>query len=328
MTALLNYQAVEISSGLRDRLNREPVLEFTVHSVFKKAVNLVTADQDLVTLVAAGRPLMPMSLLVTPGLQGLDLKGGQRVDFKEGIFYLPGGTISTRLARIRQTALPAPLDRTAGSGARSLARIRQALMEEDRGGIACLAAFLPDHEPAGGSGSLNSYCSFILKDLRLFLQAFGDGRLERAGELAGSLVGFGPGLTPSCDDFLKGVLLSLFYDAGYGPNHPQAAGFFERIKALAKDKTSLVSRHMLIQAAEGHGGTLELELLKALADDDLVALEPLIRGLLSIGASSGADLLLGIYCAQTWMPGRIKYPADHNKQAGGGERIPLATKTG
>ncbi|NLA96405.1 MAG: DUF2877 domain-containing protein [Clostridiaceae bacterium] len=30
------------------------------------------------------------------------------------------------------------------------------------------------------------------------------------GELARGLVGFGPGLTPSCDDFLSGILLSLY----------------------------------------------------------------------------------------------------------------------
>ncbi len=328
MTEQAVCQVVEISSGLRDLLDRESLLELTVHSVFNKAANLLSAEQDLVTLASADRHLMPMGLLLVPGLQGLDLRGGQRILYKEGLFYLPGGIVDTRQARVRRTALPTPLWQISRTAVRSLSWIKQVLMEEDRGGIASLAAFLDGNDPAQGKGPLNLYGAFILNDLRLFLQAYGEGKLDLAGELAGRLVGFGPGLTPSCDDFLKGVCLSLYYDINFGPGHPQAAGFFEKIKVLAKDKTTLVSHHMLIQATAGHAGTLDLELLKALARDDLEALKPLARNLLCFGASSGADFLLGLCCAQARMPGRIKYPADKIKQAGGLERIPPATKTG
>ncbi|NLA96406.1 MAG: hypothetical protein GX838_06160 [Clostridiaceae bacterium] len=90
MTGPAIYQAVGISSDLRALLAKHPDLELVVHSVFKSVTNLLSAGQTLVTLASAGRDLMPMGLLVAPGLEGLALRDGQRLHYKEWSFYLPG----------------------------------------------------------------------------------------------------------------------------------------------------------------------------------------------------------------------------------------------
>ena len=305
------YQAAVISSGLRDLLDRQGDFDLVVHSVFKSAANLLSAKGTLVTLASAGRDLMPMGMLVSPGLA---LQEGQRLRYREGVFHLSGAVISTRQAEVRPTSMPAPLKPNEQGLAGGLSLIRKVLTEKDRGGIASLAALIPGKGGPVSGGPLNHYSSFIFHDLTAFLEALGAGDFKRAGELARRLVGFGPGLTPSCDDFLSGVLLSLYYDASFGPCHPETASFFEQIKVLARDRTSLVSRHMLCHAAAGHAGTLHLELLEALVQGDFAKLVPLARRLLSFGASSGADFLLGLYCAQLQMPRQVNYPANQINQ--------------
>ncbi|NLA96404.1 MAG: DUF2877 domain-containing protein [Clostridiaceae bacterium] len=91
---------------------------------------------------------------------------------------------------------------------------------------------------------------------------------------------------------------------------------------------TLVSRHMLSHAAAGRADTLHLELLEALVQGDLAALEPLVRRLLSFGASSGTDFLLGLYCAQLRMPRQVKIPVNQIDQVMGQKRAPLTAGTG
>jgi hypothetical protein len=105
------------------------------------------------------------------------------------------------------------------------------------------------------------------------------GDLEQVAILLG---GLGPGLTPSGDDALAGLLLA---------GAAGAAGA-ELVEAV---KTHEIARAFLRWAAQGQSIEPVHRLLWALAGGDRVLLDSGLRDLLAYGHSSGADLALGLW---------------------------------
>ena len=103
-----------------------------------------------------------------------------------------------------------------------------------------------------------------------------------------SLVGRGPGLTPSGDDALVGMLAVLHR---LGP----AGGFTELLGAAVTGqlhRTGDISAHYLRLAAAGHFGERLIVLCDALARERDV--EVATAAVVATGATSGADALLGV----------------------------------
>ena len=115
--------------------------------------------------------------------------------------------------------------------------------------------------------------------------------LEEA--LAG-IVGCGPGLTPSGDDVLVGILavLSSPLAGDAGAEAHRAMG--RAVERLAP-RTTALSGHMLRQAARGLLGRMPHDLVGALAGG--LAADEFDCALCSIaatGATSGADICMGV----------------------------------
>lgn len=297
------HEAALVSEDLLTFLSSQPSHAFRLHSAFKRSLNLQTEQGQLVTLTEGQGDLVPMGLTLSGRRGNWSLKAGEEWIYEDETFLLPGGRARIRLGRaqIRRTCLDGPLA-TAGQGrGQALGLIRQALLAWQGPGLAELAAILPLGDDRETARPLNLYSAYILNDLSLFLRALKVNDLDRAGELTGRLVGFGPGLTPSCDDFLSAILLSLFYEADPG-RHPGLDRFLETVCLTAQKRTNLVSSQMLCHAARGYAAVSHLEVLEALFRGDLDAMPQLISNLLAYGASSGADFLLGLYCAGVLMP--------------------------
>lgn len=106
---------------------------------------------------------------------------------------------------------------------------------------------------------------------------------------ARTLVGLGPGLTPSGDDLLGGIL-AAFRVLGGDTAFADAAG--TAVAGLAKARTTSISATLLRLACAGQVAEEVAAVLRAIASG--VALEPAIRTLLGIGHTSGADLAAGV----------------------------------
>jgi hypothetical protein len=120
-----------------------------------------------------------------------------------------------------------------------------------------------------------------------------------------SVVGAGPGLTPSGDDLLCGVLLALRL-AG---RVDDLALLWAAVSPLLAATTSL-SAALLAEAAEGYAAPPVVRLASALAEEvpavgdtsavgdtpgaDRPPVEALVAEVLAIGHSSGAELLAGL----------------------------------
>lgn len=110
----------------------------------------------------------------------------------------------------------------------------------------------------------------------------------RCTDAVGTLVGLGPGLTPSGDDALCGALLVL-RAAGSARLGPVRQGVSARL-----DRTTSLSASLLRAAMEGYAVPCVVRLTSALAAGDRHAAEAVLPEVLAIGHSSGSDVVAGL----------------------------------
>ncbi|MBR0795325.1 DUF2877 domain-containing protein [Bradyrhizobium jicamae] len=104
----------------------------------------------------------------------------------------------------------------------------------------------------------------------------------------GSLIGLGPGLTPSGDDLIGGALIAL---AALGLAQRRDL-LWRHCSALLRD-TNDISRIHLQAAALGYGAAALHAALHATMSGDVVRLHQTINGLTAIGHTSGLDAFAG-----------------------------------
>ncbi|GAA4227144.1 hypothetical protein FHR32_000179 [Streptosporangium album] len=119
--------------------------------------------------------------------------------------------------------------------------------------------------------------------------------LVRGVMAAEQLVGLGPGLTPSGDDMLAGLLVALRH-LGAAAGVPRAvwlAGWLAAAVTFdARGRTTPISATLLHCAARGEASGEVLAVLRGLAGRQ--ALDPALHRLLRLGHTSGADLAWGL----------------------------------
>ncbi|MFI0445101.1 DUF2877 domain-containing protein [Actinomadura sp. 6N118] len=122
------------------------------------------------------------------------------------------------------------------------------------------------------------------------------GELADAVEAAERIVGLGPGLTPSGDDILAGLLVSLRLVGGAVRHGGTAVWLADwlgaAVTADAGTRTTALAATLLHCAAGGQAGGEVAAVLRSVAGQEPPA--PAVRRLLSAGHTSGADLAWGV----------------------------------
>jgi hypothetical protein len=120
-----------------------------------------------------------------------------------------------------------------------------------------------------------------------------DGFIPAPPSEAAVLVGLGPGLTPSGDDFVGGALIALRYLS----RNAVADRLADWALALAMTRTGSISRAHLTCAAEGAGAGALHALLAVVcaADGDRIARH--LPAIDAVGHCSGWDALAGAAAA-------------------------------
>lgn len=132
--------------------------------------------------------------------------------------------------------------------------------------------------PQRTDGHLIGSENFFLEKLDLFLSGLLSGSLDRTH----NIIGFGPGLTPSSDDFLVGLLSVLVYAGDHRSRK------IDQYINLHKGKTTEVSRWMLHYAANHRLFPIIVKRFYQTRGHNL-------EQFLTHGGTSGFDLLCGIY---------------------------------
>lgn len=281
--------AALVSEAVRPHLDRAG--RSTVHSVFRSAVNLQT-EIGLLTVCGPEAGRLP---------NGISL--GERLDFRTlGVRPGPRVVIDARRVTIPMIGLEIDLTaastwdprvtRIGGPGARERWRGRSAWVRDLTADLLRAAG-----DPQAGFGSLLVPGSLLANGpsarlawprLDRLSEALRHGDRQAARAAAASLVGLGPGLTPSGDDALVGAAAASAALTVGGRD------FLRAVAQEAPDRTTIVASTFLRHAAAGEFAGRLHDLLGVLLGTDADAVPAAIELALAWGATSGADTLVGV----------------------------------
>jgi hypothetical protein len=282
--------ACSVSRSVQERLRRLPSDESPGHvlSAFGKVCNLVSADQGVLTLVIPEIGNGPLNVVVD-GPPGLLAQVEPSTPAAMGKTQIRIGELQIDL-RKAETWEPCPDWET---------------LRGQRAVIASQAAFLRAlclrYAPSGSLlGLLGAMPTAREPTRSIFLSAKraaetliegcrGDSAQLHEG--ATRLAGLGNGLTPAGDDFLTGVMVWIWL------NHPAPESLCRRMADASESRTTTLSAALLRASARGENSAAWHALLKALAEGpsstQKTRLSAAVQGVLSVGATSGADSLAG-----------------------------------
>lgn len=145
--------------------------------------------------------------------------------------------------------------------------------------------------------------------INTLLPALRTGDRTSIKESVSSLIGLGPGLTPSGDDYLSGLLLSLtVFDPLISESFELAQKILrDTIMELAPGLTNDISYQMLVFAVKGTGSEQMENMVRVLfcASQNSNFLIQAAVDLSAVGASSGFDQLLGIMSGASLYTGHL-----------------------
>lgn len=111
------------------------------------------------------------------------------------------------------------------------------------------------------------------------------------------LIGWGPGLTPSGDDFVLGLSLTrAIWRKAYGLQE----GIWEKKVASLLGRTLPLSAFFLKEALQGRGHEFIEKVLACAVGETPREMGEAVKKLLGVGGSSGFDMALGVYFGLEW----------------------------
>jgi hypothetical protein len=172
-------------------------------------------------------------------------------------------------------------------------------------GLGELLALTPPRVDRATAKNLNIFASSALGRIVRLEQAFRSEKKNALKEAVSELIGLGPGLTPSSDDMLAGlVLLCVLYAKNRGCAQ-RASRLIAQITAEeAQGRTTILSEEYLRQAASGRGNEPVIRLCAALLTGGRESVERETRLVLTIGETSGTDTVLGLVLGAMLCAGR------------------------
>jgi len=146
-----------------------------------------------------------------------------------------------------------------------------------------------------GLGALNNTLARRMADgIVRFVMGLGAGDAGTAAAALVSLIGLGPGLTPSGDDLVSGTVAALVWQARLGAVDGTVAQEIAATINKAAERTNRISARSLHHACEGVLYAPAMELGTALLAGDGSGVRGPAQRLFSIGHTSGLDLATGL----------------------------------
>lgn len=261
-----------------------------VHSVFRSAVNIRLANNNLLTLVASSEADLPQGMRVdTPddfSFENGTLRVGDLATCREGLLRLGSLTIDLRGARRWTCDLPAlradpsnPSVATAWRIVWDALNTRQAELHADIIARDLLRSDSTFRAGAAMRGLLDATRQFDLA----------------SPAPVHALIGLGAGLTPSGDDLLVGYLAGLWCAVqGRG----ERAAFLSRLGEVVirlSSQTTDISRAYLYHAARGQVSSRLADLAEAICrGENSNRFLAILESALQVGHTSGMDAVTGL----------------------------------
>ncbi len=302
-------KALEMCINTKKLLDSRGRLQGYVHSVFNRVCNIVTKDELLIPVISSHVPNTPrfisLSLPIKNSIKSLGLKEGMEIVFEHNLLRSLEGSFSLDLSEAKIWDAR-PIFNIDGMAEFKLLNNLEILYKTlikcgKLNGIApicqALSAELVSDSRHGFQMVSNHYSSFILPRMGKLIAAFKAENMDLVRSYAKQIVGFGPGLTPSADDFLTGFMAASLYMANYHGRPLEAVYRLNSgIVVEAEFRTTKVSSEMLTFAAKGEVSENVRSMLLALfSESSEEILVNTIHSVINNGETSGSDLIAGAY---------------------------------
>ncbi|MGE5552304.1 MAG: DUF2877 domain-containing protein [Betaproteobacteria bacterium] len=328
---MTDLRATVIGLGARELTASPEGVRGTIHSIFRRVVNVRLESGRFLSFARPDVPPAPGTIIVDlappAGWAGLGLVPGGMVAGHSLEIQLSGGVgialsgVTPYVPRIRQPlaacqeTIPVRLERAAQRGAAYFHLAAERSPANFGGGFGPLLPHVlnlvqrdgrTERQPARLSAEeselTDPFCRAGYAALRGLVSAARTGDEGALTAQARNLLGLGPGLTPSGDDALAGLMVALALTG-------KALGFEERVLALLNPAmvrglsgtTTELSADFLRYAALGWGNAVAEDVVELLLAGDQKSppetdgrLDEAVERLCAIGASSGVDQLCGL----------------------------------
>lgn len=301
-------RAKSIASDLRQYFDRSGVVYARVHSIFQDVINIMDQHGELITLISDRKEMTPMSLQVDfTKMPCRRLVSDDEVVLDAGALKIPriGFVLRYEQSSVWNPELNLegllPINETF---IRTAEQVHEVLMRfGDRASILPLIKIVDRRYAVPWQDKSlefegNTYTDFIEDILLEILDHLAKNRYDEVAGLIHRFIGFGPGLTPSTDDFLMGLEMTLYTYEQIALDGDQVKQFIKLVAEEAAGKTTAVSEAMLKNAARGRIALTHGIMLREIFKRDSNQVQTIANDVLKHGATSGTDFLFGLYCAQ------------------------------
>lgn len=277
-----------------------------LHSVFDHAVNCTFEESGWMTLLTEEASIGPMGLVVkASNLKAFPLLPGMKMEVGQGQISIPDAGIAFQLTGVcGWNPQIEPIREPVGLAAKRdrLEKLEKWILKSgNMAGIANVLEYLelPDRSRTlQPETELNAFGQFALDRIQTFTTVLAETDAERIRDKVRGIIGFGPGLTPSGDDFLAGIGASMLYLKGYYRFKKKTFKLpLQLIADEAIGRTTRVSVEMLGNLAKGLMPKRFMDLQLALLGQHGPALGPVLQELDRMGETSGTDHALGVLVA-------------------------------
>jgi hypothetical protein len=273
----------------------------TVHSVFHQACNVKLESHKLLTLLPSEKDNVPHGIRLNSSSQPVFLellRVGQPVACRGGILRIDGPDFSVDLRTARPwhidlKGLQIDLRRCDQAQAWAIAWSELTTYHHNRSDPSEIRkGFPPSEGPSADSKVLLEQSDGAVPAL---LQATRDLQFENVKTSVRRLIGLGPGLTPSGDDFLVGYVAGLWCTASNHPSRMQFLAAFNSELSETARNTNEISFVYLRSAAKGHVSEPIATLAQHLKQSsDVSSVRAATQAALQVGHTSGSAGVLGL----------------------------------
>lgn len=301
-------KAIKMCQRVKEKIDSKTSLNGYIHSVFDRACNILEEEDNLISILFNDKPMYPLSITIENqnSFLGLGINHGTEVIINDKQIVFRDLDLEIDLTDAEIWSGKFVVGETPVSEKDVIEKLyfieNYIYQFGNHGGLAPLIfnleTYIKELKPFKELDlKMNFYCLFILEKFLNFITTVKTGDKKEISKATNEIIGFGPGLTPSIDDLISGFMLALIYlGSYYGHNTQKAVELNRAIINGVGDRTTKISKKMLEFASYGETSEDINMLLKTIFYKPINNnFNKRIANILSLGETSGTDLLCGIY---------------------------------
>lgn len=295
--------AESICEELKRKINNNN-LTGIIHSIFQNAVNIVTKDDNFITLLTIDKPMAPHAIRLFDVKSFLDyeLDKETKISFHNEYIWL--NALNTKITFDKSYLWdPSPIfiyTKEKEEYILTKLSIMEKYLLNSESVLPSLFKTLSLQYNCFESFFNKTYTDnnfdFLNDRFLRFMKAFVYEE-ETITDMSKDIIGYGQGLTPSIDDFICGLMVSKIYLSHYFHRNIDKSSRFNSL--IIKDidgRTTRVSEEMLKFSAKGYvNEDIRNLIISLISNSSIEDFNINLKKVAAFGFSSGIDIISGIY---------------------------------